>query len=317
MVAIPSVRKKHDLALLWMADIDLHVQTYSPNHIDALIKKDNLFGGLLVSTGGLRSSEMTSRRCSYLVQESLDRTYANNEWRAIFPRAKLSHLQVSYSNHVPLLISTTEPINPKRRKRLPRRFEEKWVTHSDCEKVIREAWEGQFRNGSPMFVLFEKIKQCRHALVDWSRNNFGIFKTKLQEKQTTLEELSRENEAEHFQRIRTLKAKINTILHQDELFWRQRSHSIWLPAGDKNTKFFHQRANQRRRKNNISSIQDVDGSWKTSEDQISQVAENYFHDLFTSENPTDLDNVLDVVEKWFTTKMNNSLLQPYTIEEVR
>ena len=64
-----------------------------------------------------------------------------------------------------------------------------------------------------MFVLFEKIKQCRHALVDWSRNNFGNFKTMLQETQTALEELSRDNKAEHFQRIRTLKAKINTILH--------------------------------------------------------------------------------------------------------
>ena len=168
-----------------------------------------------------------------------------------------------------------------------------------------------------MFVLFEKIKQCRHALVDWSRNNFGNSKTKIQEKQKALEELSRENKAEHSQRIRTLKAEINTILHQDELFWRQRSRSIWLLAGDKNTKFFHQRASQRRRRNNISGIQDVDGSWKTSEDQISLVAENYFHDLFTSENPRNMESVLDVVEKWVTTEMNNSLLQPYTAEEVR
>ena len=83
---------------------------------------------------------------------------------------------------------------------------------------------------------------------------------------------SRENKVNHMQRIRTLKLEINTILHQDELFWQQRSRSIWLPIGDKNTKFFH----QRRRKNHISGIQDVDGSWKTSEDQITQVAENYF-----------------------------------------
>ena len=61
----------------------------------------------------------------------------------------------------------------------------------------------------------------------------------------------------------------------------------------------------------------MDNSWKTFEDQISQVAENYFHDLFTSENTIDMESVLDVVEKRFTTKMNNSLLQPYTVEEVR
>ena len=61
----------------------------------------------------------------------------------------------------------------------------------------------------------------------------------------------------------------------------------------------------------------MDGSSKTFEDQISQVAENYFHDLFTLENPTDMESVLDVVEKQFTTEMNNSLLQSYAAEEVK
>ena len=141
----------------------------------------------------------------------------------------------------------------------------------------------------------------------------GNSKTKLNEKKAALKELSRENKVNHMQRIRTLKLEINTILHQDELFWQQRSRSIWLPIGDKNTKFFH----QRRRKNHISGIQDVDGSWKTSEDQITQVAENYFQDLFTLVNPTDMGSVLDVVDKRFTSEMNDSLLQWYITEEIR
>ena len=52
-------------------------------------------------------------------------------------------------------------------------------------------------------------------------------------------------------------------------------------------------------------------------DQITQVVEKYFHDLFTSKNPIDMESVLDVVEKRFTIEMNNSLLQPYTAKEVR
>ena len=31
MIVIPSVHRRGNLALLWMADVDLHVQTYSPN----------------------------------------------------------------------------------------------------------------------------------------------------------------------------------------------------------------------------------------------------------------------------------------------
>ena len=35
MLAIPCVRRANGLAMLWKDDVDLHVQTYSLNHIDA------------------------------------------------------------------------------------------------------------------------------------------------------------------------------------------------------------------------------------------------------------------------------------------
>ncbi|KAL0011861.1 hypothetical protein SO802_006969 [Lithocarpus litseifolius] len=50
---------------------------------------------------------------------------------------------------------------------------------------------------------------------------------------------------------------------------------------------------------------------------LNSVAENYFQDLFTLVNPTDMGSVLDVVDKRFTSEMNDSLLQRYTAEEVR
>ena len=40
MLAIPCVRKAGGLAMLWKDDVDLHVQTYSLNHIDARIMTD-------------------------------------------------------------------------------------------------------------------------------------------------------------------------------------------------------------------------------------------------------------------------------------
>ena len=37
MLVVPSIQRKGGLALLWKEEVNLHIQTYSPNHIDALI----------------------------------------------------------------------------------------------------------------------------------------------------------------------------------------------------------------------------------------------------------------------------------------
>ena len=41
MFVVLSVRWSNGLALLWKEEVDLHIQTYSPHHIDALIHNGN------------------------------------------------------------------------------------------------------------------------------------------------------------------------------------------------------------------------------------------------------------------------------------
>lgn len=40
MLAVPSDHRRGGLAMFWTNDTNLHIQTYSPNHIDALIHDD-------------------------------------------------------------------------------------------------------------------------------------------------------------------------------------------------------------------------------------------------------------------------------------
>ena len=46
------------------------------------------------------------------------------------------------------------------------------------------------------------------------------------------------------------------------------------------------------------------------------MAKKYFQDLFTTANPSNMDSVLNAVDRVITPDMNHMLLQPYTLNEV-
>ena len=46
------------------------------------------------------------------------------------------------------------------------------------------------------------------------------------------------------------------------------------------------------------------------------MAKKYFQDLFTTANPSNMDSVLNSVDRVITPNMNHMLLQPYTLNEV-
>ena len=121
----------------------------------------------------------------------------------------------------------------------------------------------------------------------------------------------------NLERIYKVKKDINELLYHEEVFWRQRSRSIWLPVGNKNTKNFHQRASQRRCKNHIEGLHDNQGVWHTDERRIDAITEDYYKEVFTSSNPSNTDGVLNLVKWVVMNGMNQTLTQSYTKEEVR
>ena len=168
-----------------------------------------------------------------------------------------------------------------------------------------------------MYYLFEKIKSCRARLVAWSKSAFGNTKVRLTEKQKELEELVKQGYAPNFERIKILRREVNELIHHEEVFWRQQSRSLWLPAGDKNTSFFHQRASQRKKKNTIEGLYDENGVWQSDEGRVSAIAERYHADLFKAQSHTNMDKVLEDFDKVVTDEMVGSLNQPYSEEDVR
>ena len=90
------------------------------------------------------------------VQERLDKACATLDWRERFPHAVVNHLQVSYSNHDPIFIIINGSAGNTKRKKIPKRFEEKWATHPECEAIIQEVWSRDHQGAALYFDYSQK-----------------------------------------------------------------------------------------------------------------------------------------------------------------
>ena len=113
-----------------------------------------------------------------------------------------------------------------------------------------------------------------------------------------------------------LKKEINSLMDKEEKMWRQRSRTLYLKDGDQNTRIFHYRATQRRRRNLITGIKNQSNEWCTQLDQISATFLDYYQELFSSSNPEVLVGDLDSVPQAVTMEMNEALTEEFQAWEV-
>lgn len=77
-------------------------------------------------------------------------------------------------------------------------------------------------------------------------------------------------------RVRCLKHEIATLVDKENRLWFQRSKVLWAKFGDRNSKFYHFHASQRKRKNLIHKIRDNHGKLILNKDKIADVLVHYY-----------------------------------------
>ena len=93
-----------------------------------------------------------NRKGDDLTWERLDRGFTNNNWFRNHDKAQLVNLPIFHSDHEAILLSTQKERPFIRR---PYKFEALWITHSDCEDIVRKAWSNTIL-GSSSFILAQK-----------------------------------------------------------------------------------------------------------------------------------------------------------------
>ena len=116
--------------------------------------------------------------------------------------------------------------------------------------------------------------------------------------------------------INKLRDEIQGLKAKEEIMWKQRSRVNWLREGDRNTRYFHCKANQWNKHNYILGFEDDNGLWIEDESRMGGLVKDYFTNIFTSSNPFGFDDVLNGMLPIVTPEMNAGLLRPYTAKEV-
>jgi hypothetical protein len=113
-----------------------------------------------------------------------------------------------------------------------------------------------------------------------------------------------------------LENNLDDLLRHEETWWAQRAKANWLQQGDKNSKFFHYKASQRKRKNKINFITTRHGNRVTDNNEIQDTFMDYFTNIFTSSNPSNFAEAMTGVANHVKPHMYDVLNNDFTTEEI-
>ncbi|KAG5611511.1 hypothetical protein H5410_022792 [Solanum commersonii] len=129
------------------------------------------------------------------------------------------------------------------------KFEGWWLEIEGFNERIKDWWTSFEFEGRHDFILASKLKAMKTKLKDWSVSIYGNLEKRKKEM------LNKVHEFDEIQQSRPLtKGETLQKASVEEIAWRQRSRTLWIKQGDKNTKFFQRMANAHKRFNHIDKL---------------------------------------------------------------
>lgn len=109
---------------------------------------------------------------------------------------------------------------------------------------------------------------------------------------------------------KALEKHLDDLLEKYEVYWFIRSRVADVKDGDENTKYFHHKASQRKKRNYILGVHDSNGVWKTEQEDLEEIVISFYSELFSSTNSStsNLDEALEGITKKVTDETNQKLL---------
>ncbi|KAE8687139.1 hypothetical protein F3Y22_tig00111022pilonHSYRG00109 [Hibiscus syriacus] len=220
------------LMMLWREEFDVTLQSFSNIHID-------------VETGWFTWASGTRART--FVCDRIDRFVAKNDWRFLFPEARVNTVPMASSDHSAIVMSLEGVAVTRSARRDYFKFNVCWANEDKCRDIVHRVWE----NVEDSFEV--KVGKSRVA---------------------------------------------------------------WLKDGDRNSSFFHARANGRRKKNWIEGLENEGGVWCDRLEDIFGIASSYFSSLFRYSAANPDEEILQAIEQCIEPCDNDMLCREFSTDEV-
>eukprot|EP00253_Pinus_taeda_P022096 PITA_22096 len=183
------------------------------------------------------------------------------------------------SDHMPILLEWREM---QYRKDYSFKFNRIYLDDKSFNDAISSKWMEMKESASALFSTFrEKIQSLKKNAKEWQSRKIKQEKQELLNIQKELDSFIASSSFhslsfEKKNHIRVLEKRKHILLLREEASWRLKSRALWLKEGDRNTKFFHNFANARRRKNSIWKIEDGNGGFLYSQNDIAELVPEIF-----------------------------------------
>ncbi|KAK4258548.1 hypothetical protein QN277_004989 [Acacia crassicarpa] len=227
---------------------------------------------------GFFGPEFTWKRGSS--EARLDRMLSNDQWTGMFPNASVAHLPFYKSDHRPLLLCLDKSMHTSPPNR-PFRFIAAWVLHDQFDEFVRQSW-------FPNMEWTQNTCQFANACSKWNKEVFrhteGRKKFLMRRLDGINKVVSRFGLTPKYESLQLeIWKELEDVLLQESLIWAQKARAEWTVFGDRNTRYFHARANRRRKAQRIEAIKDGNDQWVYDTSLIKHMATGFFSNLLTED----------------------------------
>ncbi|XP_026410449.1 uncharacterized protein LOC113305648 [Papaver somniferum] len=111
------------------------------------------------------------RQGNELILKRIDRTFSNDNWFHFFPNSIVYHLFPFGSDHVPIMLSSTEDVGVAKK---PFRFNKCMLRDDSCKQVISSHWIHDTQ-GSYAFKHSKSLSFVKIDLREWSYREMRDF----------------------------------------------------------------------------------------------------------------------------------------------